>query len=347
MGASLGAVELCSDRIFDQPSLCFESDIDTANDEQQKTERVNKPNAQSKLVISPRISNMIEDSVGIQFDAAKDSGTLGFLNNLLVQATLPHTDPKTNYFERSNGIFTMSVLSRPQVGIPYGSMPRTLLAWICTEAVKTQSKKLYLGSSQAEFLREKLNLHTSGSYTARLKDQAYRLFSSMITTETTHNDKLTLENTLIAKKAIFWNPNQKDEQRNSWQTELTLSTDFFEDITKSPVPTDLRVLHALRKSPLAMDIYTWLCYRQFLMSVKNDSVIRIPWEALSNQFGSNYSSSNGNEKKALHNFRQNFLLRMNEVAIFHPDLVRATSSCTSKLFVMRPAKSMLNMKAHV
>ena len=331
-----------SDRIFDSPDLNLDLDVQKSTQREESTK-------DHKL--SPRIHNMIEDSVAVQLDTAKETGTLGFLNNLMVQATLPHTkptDPETkkelNYYERTNGIFTLSVMSRPKVGIPYGSMPRTLLAWICTEAVKSQSKTLYLGSSQAEFLREKLNLHTSGQYTSRLKDQAYRLFNSLITVENTRNDRQTLENTIIARKAVFWNPAAKDDQRNEWQTELTLSTDFYDDITAAPVPTDLRILHSLRKSPLAMDIYTWLCYRQFLMSVKGDSVVRIPWEALRFQFGSNYNKDNKDDGKALHNFRYNFLLRLKEVGIFHPDILSATGSSTSKLFIMRRAKSMLSQQ---
>ena len=29
--------------------------------------------------------------------------------------------------------------------LPYGSLPRLLLAWVCTEAVRTQSPELILG----------------------------------------------------------------------------------------------------------------------------------------------------------------------------------------------------------
>lgn len=333
------SVDTVTDRIFDG------ADMDQQQNSHKGGPLTNSASTKiNRLATSPRISSMIQDSIDIQFDAAKETGSLGFLNSMLVQATLPHSNPGSNvtYYERTSGVLTMSIMSRPSVGLPYGSLPRTLLAWICTEAVKTKSKTLYLGSSQAEFLRENLNLHTSGSYTSRVKEQAYRLFNSLITLENKQKDCTTIENTLIAKKAAFWNPNNNSDQNGAWQSELTLTTDFYEDVTSAPIPTDLRILHALKKSPLAMDIYTWLCYRQFLMSVKNDCIVRIPWEALRFQFGSNYST--GCEKKALHNFRQNFLLRLKEVSIFHPDLVPAVSMSTTKLFVMKKAKSMLKLK---
>ena len=43
--------------------------------------------------------------------------------------------------------------------LPYGNLPRLLIAWLCTEAVRTQSPELVLGSSLSEFMR-KLDIHT-------------------------------------------------------------------------------------------------------------------------------------------------------------------------------------------
>ena len=31
--------------------------------------------------------------------------------------------------------------------LPYGNLPRLLIAWLCTEAVRTQSRELVLGRS--------------------------------------------------------------------------------------------------------------------------------------------------------------------------------------------------------
>ena len=37
--------------------------------------------------------------------------------------------------------------------LPYGNFPRLLLAWVCTEAVRTRSRVLVLGDSLSEFMR--------------------------------------------------------------------------------------------------------------------------------------------------------------------------------------------------
>jgi hypothetical protein len=47
----------------------------------------------------------------------------------------------------------------------------------------------------------------------------------------------------------------------------------------------MRALNALKKSPLALDIYCWLTYRASY--TKRPSVI--PWSALALQFGSDYA----------------------------------------------------------
>jgi hypothetical protein len=47
----------------------------------------------------------------------------------------------------------------------------------------------------------------------------------------------------------------------------------------------MRVLHALKQSAMAMDIYTWLTYRIFLLRVKNRGQVLIPWERLQASLG--------------------------------------------------------------
>lgn len=39
-----------------------------------------------------------------------------------------------------------------------------------------------------------------------------------------------------------------------------LGEDFFKMVTASPVPVDMRALRALKRSPLALDLYAWLTY---------------------------------------------------------------------------------------
>ncbi|MFX1722330.1 replication protein RepA [Paraburkholderia sp. A1RO-5L] len=288
-----------------------------------------------------RITEIINESLAVEYEDAKSAGMLGYMARALVQATLPHSDPKTHYFERTNGLVTLSIVGRPKIGLPYGSIPRVLTAWICTEAVRTKDKDLMLGRSQAEFM-SKLQMQNDGRYIASLKNQAHRLFSSLISLTGEQGDDLGLENVVIAKRAfLFWNPRKPDEP-NLWESTLTLTQDFYDEVTRSPVPIDLRVLHALRQSPLAMDIYTWLTYRVFLLRVRGRPEVIIPWQALKAQFGSAYGKEiEGDnlteqerkkvEGQALRNFKMKFLKRLKEVLLFYPEAKDAISDDPSGL----------------
>ena len=47
------------------------------------------------------------------------------------------------------------------VKLPFGTLPRLLLAWVCSEAVRTQRRDLVLGRSLYEFMH-KLGLDDQG-----------------------------------------------------------------------------------------------------------------------------------------------------------------------------------------
>ena len=74
---------------------------------------------------------------------------------LMALCSLPRTNPRqrTQYI-RQNGPYTLVM----QAGgvpalLPYGNLPRLLLAWISTEAVRTQRRELVLGASLSAFMR--------------------------------------------------------------------------------------------------------------------------------------------------------------------------------------------------
>ena len=45
--------------------------------------------------------------------------------------------------------------------LPFGNIPRLLLAWLSTEAVRTQSRELILGPSLTKFMKT-LGVYNSG-----------------------------------------------------------------------------------------------------------------------------------------------------------------------------------------
>ena len=93
-----------------------------------------------------------------------------------------------------------------------------------------------------------------------LTDQMERLFNCTIRLTYEDNERRTITRLDVAKTYDLFFHKQPD-QGELWQSTLTLTADFYDEITKHPVPLDLRALRALKKSPLAIDLYCWLTYR--------------------------------------------------------------------------------------
>ena len=95
-----------------------------------------------KTTIKPSIERLINQAVAIETESAQDAGALGFVARATIQATLPHRKVDGNEFIRRNGNYTLRLLAPSDIGLPYGAVPRLLLAWVTTEAVKTRSREL-------------------------------------------------------------------------------------------------------------------------------------------------------------------------------------------------------------
>lgn len=253
------------------------------------------------------LDSLITQALAIEDEAARDAGEIGFMARAMVQATLPHRKVEGTEFERRNGAFTLSLQAPSRIGLPYGSIPRLLLAWVTTEAVKTKSRELELGGSMSAFMAE-LGLTATGGANGsitRLKDQTRRLFSSTITA--TYEDSKRVADMgyrLADSTTLWWHP-KDSEQTALWRSTVTLSEHFFKEIIDRPVPIDMRAIKALKQSPLALDIYTWLTYR--MSYLKRPTVI--PWAAVANMLGSDYSR--------LRDFKDAFLAELKKVVLVY------------------------------
>lgn len=256
-------------------------------------------------------NKLISDALAIEAEEAKQAGTLGYMARALVQATLPHSKIEGSEFRRSNGLFKLAILVDSQIGLPYGSIPRLLLAWIATEATKTKNRHLILGKTLSAFMSE-LDLIPSGGRwgtITRLKEQMKRLFSSAISCTYDDGNHWAIKNiNPISHADLWWYP-KHPKQTTIFESTLTLNEDFFNEIINNPIPIDMRVLKALKRSPLALDIYCWLTYR---MSYLNKATI-IPWAALQVQFGADYAT----DSQGIRNFKKAFLRELRKINLFY------------------------------
>lgn len=256
---------------------------------------------------------LIEEALAIEAEAAADAGAIGYMARALVQATMPHKATPEVVFERRNGKFSLAMMAHPKMGLPYGSMPRLLVAWVTTEAVRTKSPELELGSSLATFMRELDLTPTGGRWgtITRLRDQMKRLFSSSVSClyEDDHND--TVLNIQVVEEARLWWDPKSPEQAALWNSTIKLGRRFFEEAVNRPIPVDMRALKALKRSPMALDIYCWLTYRMSYLK----QPVEIPWEGLQMQFGADYAV----DSQGARNFKKGFLKHLLAVQVVYPD----------------------------
>jgi len=276
---------------------------------------------------SYNLNKLITEALVIEAESAKEAGAIGYMARVLTQATIPHKKVEGNEFSRSNGIFTLSIISPSRIGLPHGSIPRLLLAWLTTEAVRTKQNEVILGHTLSKFMENLGLIPTGGRWgtITRLRQQMQKLFSSSV--NCIYEEKKQVSSEIGFKIAseyhLWWEP-KNPEQSTLWQSTVKLSRDFFDEIIDRPVPIDMRALKALSRSPLALDIYCWLTYR--LSYLKKPS--SIPWKALQLQFGADYSRTR--------DFRNKFLTQLKSVCLIYPE---AKLDTNENSLILKPSKS--------
>lgn len=287
------------------------------------------------------IDKFLAEVMAIEAEEAKQAGALGYMARTLVQATLPHRNPgNVEAWGRQNGYFSLIIqpgftiknLETQSIGLPYGSIPRLIIAWITTEAIHTKEKTLILGNSLSAFMRKLDLLPTGGRWGSinRIKEQTKRLFASKITCSYENKDVgFGLTNANIVDKAMLWWHPKNPNQLSMFESSVELSDNFFNEIIRSPVPIDLRVLKLLKHSPMAIDIYCWLTYRMSYLKHQTS----IPWKALQMQFGSDYADTNQGKQ----GFKRNFIRQLRSVLTVYPDAQIMYNN--KDTIVLKPGKS--------
>lgn len=271
----------------------------------------NRPSAADQLLLD----------AAVHIHQNPDATETAFMARQLVQCTLPHSDPgDVPIWTRTNGNLTLVI--QPHIDrqtrkalYPYGSIPRLFLFWLVTEAKRNKSRHIRLGNSLDNFMREiGLNPRTGGGKRGdakRLQEQMRRLIDARISFESetdTHGRYLHMD---VSASSEFWWDAKKTNQANLWESWIELGEKFYEAVTLSSVPVDLRALRALKRSPLALDLYAWLTYTAYVAS-KSRKARMVPWEGLHAQMGAEYAE--------IRMFRTNVRLALKKIKLVYPEL---------------------------
>ena len=267
--------------------------------------------------------------------ASEADPDLGFMARLMALCSLPRTNPGNRHqYKRVNGPFKLVMVAGADNKLPFGNIPRLLLAWLSTEAVRTQSRELVLGKSLYEFMRTLGMEDRSGSARGdrtRLRNQMRRLFGCSVTLiyEDTHSSRFVSSH--IAESGEFWWNPAKPDQPVLWDSKIRLSEPFFNEIINHPVPIDMNTLKALKRCALGLDLYLWITYRTFALRAP----LRLSWRQLYQQFGTDPDKAS--DKRIVKIFRRQALRELKKIKLAWPDLNYSTAPGLLILLPSSPA----------
>lgn len=261
----------------------------------------------------------IESLACIGEDPAQD---MGFMARMLTLCSLPRTDPGNRLqYKRENGPYKLAMLAGVDNKLPFGNIPRLLLAWVSTEALRTQSRDLQLGSSLSSFMH-KLGMYSDSGGSrgdrTRLRNQIDRLFNAHIQLVYETPGHKSTASSAVAERMELWWDYRKPNQEVLWQSSITLGEAFFREIIDHPIPLDMRILKDMKRSSLGLDLYMWLSYKTFTLYSGGKKPELLTWQRLYRQFGSN--PDRANEKATVNDFRKEALREIAKLKACWPHL---------------------------
>ena len=280
----------------------------------------------------------VADQVNQLVGASEADADLGFMGRMMALCSLPRTNPGNRFqYKRVNGPYKLIMTATGDTKLPFGNFPRLILAWVSTEAVRTQSRELALGRSLAKFMRE-LGVYSSGGGRehTKLRNQMERLFNAHVSLVYEDKRGKATVNSQIADSTVFWWNPQRPDQPSLWESKIELSEKFFNEIISHPVPLDMNTLKALKRSSLGLDLYLWLVYRTFTLRASQ----RLTWRQMYRQFGAHPDKAS--DKFIVRNFRTKCLRELKKIKTAWPELNYSMATGVLILHPSTPAIAPLN-----
>ena len=144
-------------------------------------------------------------------------------------------------------------------------------------------------------------------------------------------------NALIARRTEFWWNPKRPHESTLWESKLELSEDFFNEIINHPMPIDMNILKALKRSSLGLDLYLWVTYRTFALKRQR----WLSWRQLYHQFGADPARANNNV--TVQNFRRKVLRELKKIKVAWPNLNYTTAH---GVLILHPSTPVIPPSGH-
>ena len=260
--------------------------------------------------------------------ASEDSSSAYFFSGW-AQAALPHKKlPADDAWQVSTDRVTLIVepgrRASPNgpvsVGVPYGSRARLILLYLQSQALKTRSREVSLGSSLRDWLR-RMDIAPGGNSIAGVREQAERIARCRLSFQIRGaNGRSGLVQQQVVDTAMF--TDAEDSSSGGFVETVQLSQSFFDQLLRHPVPVEDAAIRVINRHSVALDIYCWLAHRLHVLT----EPCEITWRALQAQFGA------GTDR--LRNFRTRFIENLDLALAVYP---AAMVDSNTRGVVLRPS----------
>lgn len=242
---------------------------------------------------------------------------IGYAFSPLLQMGYPHSALKdAQSIKRTNGKLSVSLTTPSDVPLPYGIYPRLLLVYLCTKAIRSDSRAIDLGESFSSFVQDEIGqAWTTGKRGTAINWQKSLVGLVMTSISVVWTDdeppdavnkveqrrygpakkknkskkadkskSLNIKNLNIVDDAVLW---FNDDFEKGMKARIVISERFMDVIAEYAVPLDIASIKSLLEvtaSPLAFDLFCWLCLKYQQMKMQRKTFVRIPWDSIYNQF---------------------------------------------------------------
>jgi hypothetical protein len=240
-----------------------------------------------------------------------DAARLGFTYSGFALTALPHRTTDALVWRREGHNLTLIVESgldqrAKPIGLPYGSYARYILLFLQTEAIKTNSREIELGSSMRCWLNS-MGVSIGGVTYKAVAEQAKRISTCRLTFFGSGVSRDIRRNGSFVKDAITMSGLIDDDQPTLWQDRVVLEEEFYRALREHPVPVSEAALRAIGPRSMVLDLYVFLAYR--LHSLQDNA--HVGWPSIYAQFGFGFASSR--------RFKQSFLECIQLALAAYPD----------------------------
>lgn len=241
-----------------------------------------------------------------------------FQHSVLCQTFMPYRNPgkDVRVWSQRQGNVSLAIqgseIMNPKTreyefsGLPFGPKARLILAHINSEAIRNQSPDINVEETMSAFMK-KVGFHVNGYNIRQVKGQLRRIAASTISLGYSDGEKGVQVDLKIVKMFNLWFP--KDErQQVLWDSNIKLTSDYFESLISHAIPLDERALAALSHTAMGLDIYVWLVQRLHRINPKQP--LFLTWAAIKEQFGRGYND--------MYKFKQVFRKTLKDVILQYP-----------------------------